>query len=76
MYNEFIIDGVAWNSGLPHSIDAIIMGNVGSDGAKRAREVHTAFLTKYGITKEDVPLLEVTGSATKAFRVAMEMPSE
>ena len=70
VYNEFIIDGQQWNSQLPHSIDAFIMGTVGSEGAKHAAEVHARFLAKYGLSAEEVPLLAVTGSATNAFRVA------
>ena len=70
VYNEFIIDGVQWNTALPHSIDAFIIGDVGSEQAKYAKEVHSKFLLKYGITAEQVPLLQVTGSARKAFTVA------
>lgn len=71
VYNEFIIDGVTWNKGLPGTIDAFMMGQIGSEGAKQASAHHKAFLDKFGLTADDVPLLEVTGSATKAFRVAV-----
>ena len=47
-----------------------IIGDVGSEQAKYAKEVHSKFLLKYGITAEQVPLLQVTGSARKAFTVA------
>ena len=72
VYNEFIIDGVQWNTQLPQSIDAFIVGQVGSAGAKQAEEVHKRFLATYpSLTAEDVPLLELTGSARNAFRVAV-----
>ena len=58
------------SSQLPHSIDAFLVGQLGSEGAAYAADAHARFLARYGLSADDVPLLEVTGSATRAFRIA------
>ena len=70
-YNEFIIDGVAWNTQLPHSIDAFLSGQPGSIGAHEASQAHAAFLKAYGLSHDDVPLVEPTGNAYAPFRRAV-----
>lgn len=52
-YNEAVLDGFYWNLNLPHSIEAILA----SPDDPGARQMHAAFLSTYGLTAEDVPLL-------------------
>ena len=53
-YNEFIVDGFYWNQNLPHSIEAIVIG----DGGKaKASALHQRFLEAYSLTAEQVPLV-------------------
>jgi hypothetical protein len=51
------------------------MGTVGSEGAKYAASVHAKFLAAYGLTSDEVPLLETMGSARTAFREAAVISS-
>ena len=47
-YNEFLIDGLAWERALPQTIDAFMIGG-------SAARQHAAFLAKYGLGAEGVP---------------------
>lgn len=48
-----VIDGFYWNEHLPWSIEAII-GSPGDPGAVR---LHQRFLSKYHVSKEEIPLV-------------------
>ena len=52
-YNEVILDGAYWNAMLPNTIEAMIA----SPDDPRAVEQHAKFLSTYGLTAEQVPLL-------------------
>lgn len=53
-YNEFIVDGRRWDSGLPNTIDAFIDGGPAS-------EIREAFLARFGLARADVPLVKFSG---------------
>jgi hypothetical protein len=54
-YNEFVVDGFYWNQHLPHSIEAIV---IGEDGKAKASALHQKFLAAYPqLTAKDVPLV-------------------
>ena len=52
-YNEIILDGEFWNAMLPNTIEAIIA----SPGDPQAGEQHANFLSTYGLTASQVPLV-------------------
>lgn len=52
-YNEVILDGAYWNAMLPNTIEAMIA----SPGDPQAGEQHAKFLSTYGLTAEQVPLV-------------------
>ena len=47
------LDGFFWNENLPDSIEAIL----GEPGDPQALQLHTAFLSAYSLSAEQVPLL-------------------
>ena len=64
-YNELIYGSGEWNSKLPHTIEAFyILGTERAWWEQHDSTIgrHRAFLTKYGLTDNDVPLLAVTAS--------------
>ena len=63
-------------SGSAFFMGGVALGQEPSPGAKHAIEVHRKFLAANpGVSAEDVPLLELTGSAKKAFKAAT-LPAE
>lgn len=50
-YNEFLIRGDLWASNMPRTIEAFLTTTPGGTMA------HTEFMVKYGLSKEEVPLL-------------------
>ena len=61
-YNEFLLDGNAWEANLPHSIDAFMSSRTGD-----VVHTHAAFLRAYGLTEADVPLLTMAPSLQTPF---------
>jgi hypothetical protein len=60
--NELIIDTGCVNERLPHSIDAIFYPSAcgpGSSCRREAEEAHSGFLTTYGLTADESPLVRV-----------------
>ena len=55
-YNEVVVLKQAYESQLPHSIAAVFC--VRDATCAEARGVHTRFLAAYGLTSEQVPLLQ------------------
>ena len=83
-YNEVIIDGVWYEGHLPGAVQAFMYDDSGGQpfchswrGARtdttRVRRAHAAFLSRYGYTKVQVPLLRYTGYG---FEVYDETASE
>ena len=66
MYNEFLIDGRAWEHALPRTIEAFLNNQ---EGRGDTRRVHATFLQKYGLDAKAVPLIEWTGHAQEPLRV-------
>ena len=60
---EFIIDGLFWDRQLPNSIDAFMSGR----GMSTA--THEAFLRKYRVTADEVPLLTMQPDYDRPFFV-------
>ena len=56
MYNEFLIDGLEWDKDLPETIEGFLNSR-NDDSAERA---HSKFLSAYGLSSDQVPLLEWT----------------
>lgn len=59
-YNNFVIDGQAWDAALPHPIEAFLAGG-------HAGEMHAAFVHKFRLQGVDLPLLGITKSVTAPF---------
>lgn len=59
-YNEFLIDGLAWDRGLPNTIDAFLSGG-------EAATIRQQFLAAHGIAAEDVPLVRITSNPHALF---------
>jgi hypothetical protein len=55
-YNEIIIDSLFYEQHLPHSIEAFV-----TMGGTMASTAHAEFLSAYGLTSRDVPLVHWTG---------------
>jgi hypothetical protein len=71
VYNELILDGVSWQDNLPHTIEAVFWPHYANDGQrKHARDVHSKFLQRYGLTWQQVPLIEYDERTTPAFKLA------
>ena len=67
-YNEVILDGAYWNAMLPNTIEAMIA----SPGDPQAGEQHANFLSTYGLTAEQVPLVVYSpGDLETPFRCEM-----
>ena len=62
-YNEFIIDGRVWDAALPHAIDAFMSGK------RMSEAVHQAFLGKYGLRADEIPLLTMQPDYERPFVV-------
>ena len=67
--NEIVVDGFHWNENLPHAIDAFL-----TSGDSRTARVHAMFLSAYGLTEEQVPLLMLSKEAHNPFRLATPRP--
>jgi hypothetical protein len=65
-YNEVIVLGSVWNQGMPDALAAIIYGS--DADVQMARNIHSAFLSKYGKTAQQVPLLFMDVSLDQPFR--------
>ena len=60
-YNEIVVDGAHWTEHLPTTIEAFFQSSDHGRGRRNdhiAREQHLHFLLKYGLTAEQVPLLD------------------
>ena len=58
-YNEIIIDAKAWEASLPETIAAVFYPAFAHDDQKQhARDIHAAFLRRYRLTSDEVPLVE------------------
>ena len=60
LYNEFLIDGLAWDGALPDVIDAFMVGGA-------AAAAHAEFLAKHGLTAGEVPLVRITDDVDNLF---------
>ncbi len=63
-YNEFLIDGHSWDDTLPWSVEAFMSSSNGGATSERA---HAAFVAKYNLKDDDVPLLTMTPSLDQPF---------
>lgn len=60
-YNEVIVDGISWNAHLPNTIEAFFElegDDAGVEKLNYARDAHRRFLTEFGLSVEEVPLLK------------------
>ena len=65
-YNEVIVDAYHWNQHLPAIIAAVVFGSGGA--AARAMQVHRAFLSRFGRTAAQTPLLAMNlGNRARPF---------
>ena len=74
-YNEFIVDGMHWDTHLPLAIEAFLSGR----GAAGMDRLHRAFLGRYGLSAEGlsgVPLLTLAPSITRPFVVGATYASQ
>lgn len=80
-YNEVVVDFDAWAKWHPHSVDAVWymkIWNCGDTGSAMmcehyARQVHGNFLRAFGLSSEQLPLLEFDPENWKApFSLAKE----
>ena len=55
-YNEIVIDGHHSNAHLPDVIEAFVVSR--GDDYEAARQLHAAFLSEYGLSRDKVPMLE------------------
>ena len=58
MYNEYVVSKDIWESNLPGIIDAIVC----RDECSKAKGVHLAFLARFGLSAEEIPLVYYAGS--------------
>ena len=54
-YNEVVIMKTDWEAALPHSIEAVFC--IRTATCDQARDVHARFLSTYGLTAQEVPLV-------------------
>lgn len=59
-YNEIVVDGEHWSNHLPHTIEAFFRSDDHGKARKNdevARQQHLKFITEYGLSAEELPLL-------------------
>ena len=55
--NELVLDGWVHNAKLPRPIEAFVVSHSANDDFTKARSIHQAFLQRFGMSSDDVPLL-------------------
>ena len=78
-YNEIIINALQWEESLPHAIEAFVFASGGASVASAPqilalRDTHDRFLRQYGLSPEEVPLLEYVCSVQQLAPVQREGP--
>ena len=70
-YNEYVISKTVWEARLPGTIEAVVC----RDDCGRAKEVHLAFLARYALSADEVPLVYYDGAGAGFAEIRDHLPT-
>lgn len=65
-YNDVAIGSFAWENNLPWAVESFLVIGDGDEELHSMRQVHSDFLSHYGLTAAEVPLLRLREECIKA----------